>query len=86
MKSLKAFFPGETYIEYGFPFALQTLPRKTVETALTLALLGWKITEKKDSSDEKTQPEMNPASKSLTDLYVFENVVSVSCQFQGEGN
>lgn len=56
MKSLKAFFPGETYIEYGFPFALQILPRKTVQTALPLALLGWKITEKKDSSDEKTQP------------------------------
>lgn len=86
MKSLKAFFPGETYIEYGFPFALQTLPRKTVQTALTLALLGWKITEKKDSSDEKTQPEMNPASKSLTDLYVFENVVSINCHLQGEGN
>lgn len=63
MKSLKAFFPGETYIEYGFPFTLQTLPRKTVQTALTLAILGWKITEKKDSSDEKAQPEMHPTSK-----------------------
>lgn len=86
MKSLKAFFPGETYIEYGFPFALQILPRKTVQTALTLALLGWKITEKKDSSDEKTQPEVHPASKNFTNFYVFGNVVSINCHFQGEGN
>lgn len=85
MKSLKAFFPGETYIEYGFPFALQTLPRKAVQTALTLALLGWKITEKKTAVMRK-QPEMHPASKNLTSLYVFGNVVPINCHFQGEGN
>lgn len=81
MKSLKAFFSGKTYIEFEFPFAPQTLPRKKVHTALTLALFGWKITEEKDSSDEKIQPEMCPASKNFTNFYLFGNVVSIICHF-----